>query len=1045
MDVIDWKGAYNTNHFKCNSGCGAPDVGPSEDGCIKLTKSCDPAGPYALGEEVTFTFEVENCGNVDITGIMIEDNTATVSGGPIDLPAGAVDTATFTATYTVTEADVAAGGFTNGATVSGAVLIEGVEELVEAADTHDVTTIAALMSCIKVVKSCDPTGPFQLDDEVTFTFDVINCGETDLTGVAVVDPTATVVGGPIDIAAGTNDATSITATYIITQADVDAGEVVNVASATGINPDGDKVVSNPDDPDASHTVTTIAAGMPCIKLVKSCDPAGPFQLDDVVTFTFDVINCGDVDLTNVTVTDDIAVVSGGPIDLLAGANDATTITAAYTITQADVDAGSVTNTASASGIDPDGVLVESDASDPDATHVVTTEEVVTNPCIKLVKSCDPAGPYVVDDVVTFTFDLINCGDVDLTDVSVTDDKGNVVGGPVDIAVGANDATSITATYTITQADADAGTVVNTASATAAAPDGVLIVSDPDDADSTHTVVVNTVPEPCLKVIKSCDPAGPYQLDQEVTFTFDIQNCGDADITGITVIDDMAALTGGPIDLAAGANDATTITGTYTITQADVDNGSVTNSATVQGTGPNGLVISDPNDPDATHVVTTEEVLDCEVIVEDVLTAETLETCPTGETIREFTTEEVGAFQDGYGPFYGDASELTNINAGNGCWTVPVPAVPAGCVLLLHVAASMQDTSGTYDSAPAGYNGSSGLGPVTITDPTNGADTSAQTLLWEDLQNTAGYTSHLWAFDQITANSGGTIDVCLLSPLYGIEYGAVMGVWTAVCATDGLPVTTAEVDIANSYQFDMGLNANGEAATTSEELMTDPDCPTLLFGWGRHVFYDGTATGQYLNPTDWVVPSAGSEIYDYASWVDENELRFCQVGLSLDTIPAGTTYTVDANGNLAVDAQFFIDRGLDPWSEWAKFLAIPLLCKSAGEPCDPVLTSTPLELTITPVCDGDYTKTVTMDVEFTVADGDTVSLVPVIDGTADPIQAVTASASGTQSITVMVFGTATAGVDVVCTLGFEMTTDAASTGTAGSSIAIPAGTVTITAS
>jgi hypothetical protein len=58
-----------------------------------------------------------------------------------------------------------------------------------------------------------------------------------------------------------------------------------------------------------------------------------------------------VTLSNIVVSDPVATVTGSPIASLApGAS--TTITATYTITQADVDAGSIYNVATASGTPP---------------------------------------------------------------------------------------------------------------------------------------------------------------------------------------------------------------------------------------------------------------------------------------------------------------------------------------------------------------------------------------------------------------------------------------------------------------------------------------------------------------------------------------------------------------------------------------------------------------------------------------------------------------------------------------------------------------------
>ena len=92
----------------------------------------------------------------------------------------------------------------------------------------------------------------------------------------------------------------------------------------------------------------------------------------------------------------------------------TTCTATYTVTQADVDNGSVTDTATASGTPPSGP-----AGDLAAVDGVSVP-VPAGPAITIVKSATPAQVHAAGDVVTYRFTVTNTGNVTLTGVAVTD-------------------------------------------------------------------------------------------------------------------------------------------------------------------------------------------------------------------------------------------------------------------------------------------------------------------------------------------------------------------------------------------------------------------------------------------------------------------------------------------------------------------------------------------------------------------------------------------------------------------------------------------------
>ena len=101
---------------------------------------------------------------------------------------------------------------------------------------------------------------------------------------------------------------------------------------------------------------------PSILVVKTATVTSVSNAGDTITYGYTVTNTGNVTLTSVLVTDDMATVdNGGAIS--DDANDGAgtlepgameNATGSYTLTQADINAGSKTNVADADVNDPDG-------------------------------------------------------------------------------------------------------------------------------------------------------------------------------------------------------------------------------------------------------------------------------------------------------------------------------------------------------------------------------------------------------------------------------------------------------------------------------------------------------------------------------------------------------------------------------------------------------------------------------------------------------------------------------------------------------------------
>src|SRR5207244_3738869 len=301
-----------------------------------------------------------------------------------------------------------------------------------------------------------------------------------------------------------------------------------------------------------------------LSLAKSASPATYSSVGTIITYTYTITNSGNVTLAGpFSVSDDklgsINPCGSGPL----APGSTTTCTATHTITQADIDAGSITNTATSSG---------NGATSPSATATVTANQTKG---LTLVKSASPATYSSAGTVITYTYKITNSGNVTLAGpFSITDDKLGSINpcGSGPLAPGAS--TTCTATHTITQVDLDAGSITNTATSSG---NGVTSPS--------ATATVTAIQTKGLTLAKSASPSTYSSPGTVITYTYKITNSGNVTLAGpFSVTDDKLGSINpcGSGPLAPGAS--TNCTATHTITQADLDAGSITNIATSSGNG-----------------------------------------------------------------------------------------------------------------------------------------------------------------------------------------------------------------------------------------------------------------------------------------------------------------------------------------------------------------------------------------------------------------------------------------------------------------------------
>ncbi len=101
-----------------SDGTATCDIGAYELHPTNVTKTETSTGPYGAGDTITYDIEVENTGNVTLTGVTASDPDTTLGActpvQPSTLAPGV--TMTCPASYVATQADVDAGSFTNVAT-----------------------------------------------------------------------------------------------------------------------------------------------------------------------------------------------------------------------------------------------------------------------------------------------------------------------------------------------------------------------------------------------------------------------------------------------------------------------------------------------------------------------------------------------------------------------------------------------------------------------------------------------------------------------------------------------------------------------------------------------------------------------------------------------------------------------------------------------------------------------------------------------------------------------------------------------------------------
>jgi uncharacterized repeat protein (TIGR01451 family) len=255
------------------------------------------------------------------------------------------------------------------------------------------------------------------------------------------------------------------------------------------------------------TVTPLPQA-PDIALIKTSDTSNlqsPVAVGDTITYTFTVTNTGNVTVRDIDVTDTLldAINPIETIVSLAPTDAPVVFTETYTITQADIDAGNVTNTAVALGDSPTGT---DDVTDTSGTTGATDDDTVTPlpqaPDILTTITVDTAviEQPAVGDLLTYTVTVLNSGNVTLTNVEVTDDLGSLIEVIATLAPG--EVRSFVYTYALTNDDILAGVILNQSFAEGTVPSGGTVSDTSEEVQTELRIgLVEQIIDPLAQILE----------------------------------------------------------------------------------------------------------------------------------------------------------------------------------------------------------------------------------------------------------------------------------------------------------------------------------------------------------------------------------------------------------------------------------------------------------------------------------------------------------------------------------------------------------------
>ncbi|MEO7124380.1 MAG: hypothetical protein ABI400_14965, partial [Lacisediminihabitans sp.] len=430
------------------------------------------------------------------------------------------------------------------------------------------TSTAVVVGELGITKSVTEPSFDSVGDVLHFTVTVTNNANT-AASVVVSDAnpgpgTFSTTCGSIPALAPTASV-QCTANYTVTQADLDRGFVINNAHADGIA--GGVPIHSPT---VQTSLTAIAHQ--ALALSKTPNVTSYSAVGAVIAYTLKLENQGNVTLSSPRIVE--ASPGAGAFSSDCGSivgpivpGGSVSCSTSYTVTQADIDADTLTNTAHADATAPNADVVQA----PPAIAVTPANPTFSLTLAKLVT--EPTFDAVGNDL-HYSLTLTNVGNSTLTAVTFADPApgsgsygSNCATVSATLLPGAN--VSCSATYMVAQADLDSGAVTNQAHGSA---NDRTTQSHPSNNAAATSLAVQTAR---LDLVNTAAETSYHGVGDVLHFTITLTNTGNVSLTRTRVSssspgDGAFTTTCGTVAVALAPGLSTVCQANYTITAADLD-------------------------------------------------------------------------------------------------------------------------------------------------------------------------------------------------------------------------------------------------------------------------------------------------------------------------------------------------------------------------------------------------------------------------------------------------------------------------------------------